>query len=127
SLRTSAKPSRTYSATLRLLYLPLPPVIESKQLLSRRVEVTKPEFTLQAAARPVSPGQDLEVRLLHKQGDTVLEEKEIPSPWTMNQRFAKLRLGDNVIEVVAVNQGALPAYRDFETTRQALTVTYQRN
>lgn len=121
-LRTRETDPKKYEELLAVLYLPPPPEVTSE--LPRRQIVDKPEFRFQAQVRAALPGQEMAVRLLRRHKEEVQEKPAQRGP-TIDQDF-QLQPGENLIELIAQNNGAVSPYEQFETTAQAWSVFYRK-
>lgn len=124
-LRTLEEKPQTFTEELVLRYQPKAPVLSTT--LPRFSRVDKAAFTLEALVRPGTPGQDVAVTVRHEhQGQAVATRK-----LTLGQRaelplreVLTLKEGENLLEVTAVNEGALAGYEDLETEQLVFVVAY---
>lgn len=126
-LRTKEIPfhheARTYTSELRVRYQPRPPQV--KLLSPEEATSTSPEYTVQALVQPGTPGQAVRVRLYQRPGDRELLPASPPGTGEQTvRRQVTLQPGSNVIELVAVNEGALAGYEASETTRALWRITH---
>jgi WD40 repeat protein len=130
-LGTREPDPREFLQRLDLHYQPLPPEVQldpawvRKQFGDARPDrlVVRDRATLpvEANARPGSPGE--KVRAKVRRGSDAFED--VPDPEHIRKEIA-LQPGDNVIEVTAVNDGALRGHEELETARTNLVIYYVR-
>jgi WD40 repeat protein len=123
-LHTGGSSPKAYpDRTMRLLYLPPPPVLESDQL-GKELRPGQPKFTFEAAVRPGQADQPFTVQITSRRDHRPLWKTEITRDEAIKKTF-DIQEGDNNLEIVAVNQGALAGQEDLETTRAYLKVSVQ--
>jgi WD40 repeat protein len=120
-LRTREDKPREFVAERTVRFQPPPPAV--KTTLQRRSVVKKSAFMLTAVIRPTLPGQQVGVTILlnkarHKR--LTVKGKELAIKETL-----ELKAEDNLIQIVAVNRGALKGYEKEETTPLSLEVSYK--
>ncbi len=126
-LRTVEAEPQEYVERLPLLFVPAPPprLAFAPAWLKkhfgdrpgRALAVRQEEFEIEAEARPGAFGQKIKVTLKH--GDD--PPKEVG---TAVKQTVKLRPGENRLEVLAENDGAVPETRDHESAVERLVVVY---
>ena len=131
TLRTHEANPREFRQRLDLHYQPPPPAAAfdpawlRKQfgdpLPARLVVRDQPKLTVEAAVHPGTPGEKVLARM--RRGDDPFDD--VADPEHIKKEIT-LKPGDNTIELVAVNQGALKGHEELETTRQTLSVYYVR-
>jgi len=115
-----------YSEELVLRYQPPPPRVN--RVGPTRVVVNDSNFLFDASVLADSVGEDFKVQIRHAHGDkTLFDDSKIHSAG-QNQPVAikkqlRLQPGNNLVELVAVNQNALHPFEEEETRRIALEIT----
>jgi hypothetical protein len=122
-LRTDEADAREYLEEATLRYQPPPPSVTLTQE-AKHIFADRPDFVIQGAVKPAPSVEKAKVSLaVGQQGARkVLWEKET-AELKVSEKL-DLKKGDNLLEIVGVNQGALPGYEEWETTRVPLLVTY---
>jgi WD40 repeat protein len=125
-LRTQEAQPQVYTRDLILRYQAPAPKIMGLKPARQGKPVEQAAFRIQAEVRP-APGLEaadlvIEVRQTNQGKDVLPVGQRQATPKI--DRELKLLPGENVIEVVARNKGALAGYEDLETARAALVVTY---
>jgi WD40 repeat protein len=127
SIKTLEVPPREHTQDIWLRYQPPPPVIvrngdAATGKVERIVVRDKAEFEIKASVRPAA-GEDVRVEL--SQSNPKLQK---PTRWSETSeidRTLTLQPGENLIQLTAVNKGALAGEEEHETSRLAVAVVYQ--
>jgi WD40 repeat protein len=121
-------PDRKYTADLSVRYQPPPPAVKHAKA-APPLSVDRPEFTLAAVVTPGLPGQSATLTIRHIHGQKEVAKESFNHTFTRSEplpltRPFQLQPGRNLLEIVAVNQGALAGFEDAETGRLAVEVVY---
>jgi WD40 repeat protein len=118
----TAEPTRREFVVERAVRFQPPAPSVSRESKPGQVVMT-PKFLLKAAVKPAFGGQEVEVAIfLNGVRKGTLEAKAAPLAVA---ETLELNPDDNLIEIVAVNKGALKDHQDRETTRLSLEVFYK--
>lgn len=121
-VKTDETPAREFSSELEACYLPPPPAL-STQVPETQLQVKDAVFSFGfAVRRAAGPAEAITVRLVQRQDDKPLAEKE----WTLDAGGAaertlaealELKPGVNVIEVTARPARSVPGEEEAQTAR----------
>jgi WD40 repeat protein len=120
-VKTSEPQPRQFPEERQALYLPPPPEVTTALPTSQ--VVMNQAFALTARVRPALAGQEVEVRV--RLNGAAVATMNAVLPALALQKTLTLKGDDNLIEVVAVNKGALAGHEAAETTRLPLEVVYK--
>jgi WD40 repeat protein len=130
AVRTTRGSRQEYVVERVVRYQPPPPTLT----VARPAEVIKQQpFLLKADVQAAVPDQDVEVRIILNKKETLKKETLLPpqparpneQPLRLNiEHQLRLNSGENVIEIVAVNRGALKGYEENETARRIVRAVY---
>jgi WD40 repeat protein len=117
-----------------VLYLPPAPNLECKlpgqdqwvgrEALSPLVVRDEPKFRVEARARP--KGQRVNFSLSHRHQTKELADptRKVPGPALVQE--LRLLPGDNVIKIMALNDGAIAGYEEYESADVSLLVDFKK-
>jgi len=119
-LRTNEAQPRDYTKELTFRFQPPAPTVQSPQ--GARQNVADAVFIAEAEIKPGVAGQEVQVTVGQRHGG-----KDVLAPAAEGlkvKRKLTLLPGDNEINIVAVNKGALAGNEEAETARLSMVVTY---
>jgi WD40 repeat protein len=130
-VRTRETNPQTAQREVTLRFQPPPPRIDfdadwlKKEGFGKRppdqTVVRQKSFTIQAQVRPGAPGQAFDVHLSHN-GKEISPDAKVDGDL---QVPIVLEPGQNTVEIVAVNRGALAGFTPLETEKQTLSIFYR--
>lgn len=118
-LTTREKKPQTWTHALTLRYQPKAPTIVLATKNGQVVENNA--FTVEAAVHPAAPDQGVQTKLIHRHNG-----KEVAS-WPVQgavKNELTLLEGENQVEIVSTNLGALSGHEEDETRHEFLQVRY---
>jgi WD40 repeat protein len=120
-LTTTEGKKREFVVQRTVRFQPPAPTVTSD--LKPRQVVMAPKLLVKATVRPAATGQDVEVGIfINKVRKKTLAAK---APALEIEETLELGPEDNLIEIVAVNKGALKGHEDRETAQLAVEVSYK--
>lgn len=117
-VRTREREPQQVTRDAVLRYQPPAPTVELPGVTESRIIVREPQFRLRASIQPATPDQ--KVLVTFRQGT-----EEPKSVRLQVDEAVTLKPGENVLEVRAVNDGAMRGFEELETVRKTIVVTFQ--
>ncbi|HEY1381231.1 MAG TPA: hypothetical protein VGF55_30810, partial [Gemmataceae bacterium] len=117
-VRTREAEPQEVTRDIVLRYQPPAPTVRLDRPAEPRLTVREAQVRLAATIQPGSPGQKVAVTL--RKGQDKPQAKGLAVDETV-----PLIEGENLLELRAVNDAALPGYEEFETDRRTLVVIFQ--
>jgi WD40 repeat protein len=121
TVHTNEVPAQQFTFNATVQFTPLPPVLQSTTPTDQVVKEAAFRYAADVKS-PSSQKTDLRVLLNGRPLDPATVNEE----GARIERDLELQPGDNVIEVLARNEGARPETHEIETTRSVTRVTYQK-